>query len=90
MPVQFLPSKTLIASVFVLAACGGSDTRSIDDAALSDTSQGENWLAFGRTLSEQRFSPLRQIDTSNVKDLEIDWFLDLPDKGSMVSTPSGR
>ena len=60
---------------------------SLTTPRLSDESRGEDWLAFGRTLSEQRFSPLRQIDTSNVKDLKVDWFIDLPDKSGLVSTP---
>jgi glucose dehydrogenase len=87
MTVPFIQSKFLTVFAVALAACAGSDSRSINDAALSDTSRGENWLAFGRTLNEQRFSPLQQVDTSNVKDLKVDWFLDLPDKGGLVSTP---
>lgn len=30
----------------------------VDDAAMGDETSGENWLAFGRTYSEQRFSPI--------------------------------
>ena len=40
--------------------------RDLDDAALADESNTEEWLAYGRTYSEQRFSPLTQIDKSNV------------------------
>ena len=32
--------------------------RIVDDAALADEASGDNWLAYGRTYSEQRFSPL--------------------------------
>ena len=75
--------------VALLVACSGSDTGPIEDGALSDTTvaAGANWLAFGRTLNEQRFSPLGQIDTTNVKDLKVDWFIDLPEKSGLVSTP---
>jgi quinohemoprotein ethanol dehydrogenase len=59
----------------------------VDDAAMSDELQGENWLAYGRTYSEQRFSPLDQINTSNVSDLSVDWYLDLPKDRGLVSTP---
>jgi quinohemoprotein ethanol dehydrogenase len=59
----------------------------VDDAALGDETQGENWLAFGRTYSEQRFSPLEQINTSNIADLAVDWYLDLPGERGLVSTP---
>ena len=43
--------------------------------------------AFGRTFSEQRFSPLTQINTANVARLKVDWFIDLPDDRGLVSTP---
>jgi quinohemoprotein ethanol dehydrogenase len=79
--------KRLPILVAIVAACSGSEARTIDDAALSDTAQGENWLAFGRTLNEQRFSPLRQIDTATVNGLKVDWFIDLPDRSGLVSTP---
>jgi hypothetical protein len=50
MPAQVLQSKILIGFVFVvLADCARSDTRSIDDAALSDTSQGAScWHVVAR------------------------------------------
>jgi quinohemoprotein ethanol dehydrogenase len=54
---------------------------------MADESQGENWLAFGRTYSEQRFSPLTQINQSNVGGLELEWYVDLPNSRSLVSTP---
>ena len=68
-------------------ACGDASSRVLDDAALADTTQGADWLAFGRTYNEQRFSPLTRIDTSNVDSLKVDWFLDLPDDRGLVSTP---
>ncbi len=33
----------------------------------------DNWLAHGRTYSEQRFSPLNKINADNVKDLGLAW-----------------
>lgn len=79
------PNWLLFAAA--LFACAGPESRSIEDGALVADSSGENWLAFGRTLSEQRFSPLRQIDATNVANLKVDWFMDLPDKSGLVSTP---
>ena len=64
-----------------------AERRTVDDAALSDNSQGENWLAFGRTYNEQRFSPLTQINDSNVGELAVDWFIDLPSDRDLSSTP---
>ncbi|MDA1370202.1 MAG: PQQ-dependent dehydrogenase, methanol/ethanol family [Proteobacteria bacterium] len=59
----------------------------INDTTMADEAQGENWLAFGRTYSEQRFSPLTQINQDNVGGLNLDWYIDLPDSRSLVSTP---
>ena len=59
----------------------------VDDAALADEPSGAHWLAFGRTYSEQRFSPLARIDTSTVSNLAVDWYLDLPGERGLVSTP---
>jgi quinohemoprotein ethanol dehydrogenase len=59
----------------------------VNDAAMANEADAGNWLAFGRTYSEQRFSPLKQIDSSNVGALKVDWYLDLPDSRSLVSTP---
>ena len=59
----------------------------VDDAAMADESNTEEWLAYGRTHSEQRFSPLTQINRSNVSQLKVDWFIDLPDAVGLVATP---
>jgi len=54
---------------------------------MADESAGENWLAFGRTYSEQRFSPLDQVNAGNVTGLGVDWYMDLPRARGLVSTP---
>jgi quinohemoprotein ethanol dehydrogenase len=59
----------------------------VDDAALGDERTGDNWLAYGRTYSEQRFSPLDQINDATVARLRPDWFLELPNDRGLVSTP---
>ena len=41
----------------------------------SDAERG-NWLAHGRDYGEQRFSPLTQINDSNVEKLGLAWYLD--------------
>ena len=44
---------------------------SISDAALKDADQtGDNWLLHGRDYSNQRYSPLKQINADNVKTLK--------------------
>ena len=59
----------------------------VDDAALSNEASGDNWLAYGRTYSEQRFSPLNQISDASVTRLRPDWVLELTGDRGLVSTP---
>ena len=58
-----------------------------DDKAIADESNTSEWLAYGRTHSETRFSPLQDINMENVDQLKVDWFLDLPNDVGLVSTP---
>ncbi|MEQ8663901.1 MAG: PQQ-binding-like beta-propeller repeat protein, partial [Gammaproteobacteria bacterium] len=59
----------------------------IDDAALANEADGRNWAAYGRTYSEQRFSPLDAINASNVGELGLAWYKDLPNDRSLNGTP---
>lgn len=46
----------------------------VDGERISNAdNESGNWLAHGRTYSEQRFSPLTQIDDDNVQDLGLAW-----------------
>ena len=59
----------------------------IDDTAISNIHQESDWLAYGRTHYERRFGPMKDINTSNVDDLKVDWYLDLHGDVGLVSTP---
>ncbi|MEM7278232.1 MAG: PQQ-binding-like beta-propeller repeat protein, partial [Pseudomonadota bacterium] len=45
------------------------------------------WLAHGRTYSEQRFSPLNQISDENVEQLGLAWSYELPTRRGQEATP---
>ncbi len=76
------------AVVNVLSACAEPEAALvIDDAMLANEDETEDWLAYGRTYSEQRFSPLTQVNASNVSELSVDWYVDLPNDRGLVSTP---
>lgn len=64
-----------------------ADIASIGDAEIADESRTEDWLAYGRTHSEQRFSPLTDVNRHTVSRLGVAWSLDLPDDVGLVSTP---
>ena len=80
-------SATCIFAVALLWGAECFAATRIDDAALKDESNTEEWLAYGRTHSEQRFSPLTQIDATNVGQLKVDWYRDLPEDTGLVATP---
>ena len=54
--------------------------------AAADAEPG-NWLSHGRTYSEQRFSPLGEIDRENVGELGLAWYFDVPTERGMEATP---
>ena len=45
------------------------------------------WMSYGRTWSEQRFSPLTQVDAKNVKRLGLAWYADLNTYRGVDATP---
>jgi alcohol dehydrogenase (cytochrome c)/quinohemoprotein ethanol dehydrogenase len=47
----------------------------------------ENWLTHGRTYSEQRFSPLKQINDTNANRLGLAWYYDLDTNRGQEATP---
>ena len=59
----------------------------IGDAEIADESRTTDWLAYGRTHSEQRFSPLTDIDLDTISRLGVAWYMDLPNDVGLVSTP---
>lgn len=63
--------------------------RPVDDAALKNAARsGDEWLTSGRDYAETHYSPLNQIDASNVKRLGLAWYYDTgSDPGQMEATP---
>ncbi|MGD9602789.1 MAG: PQQ-dependent dehydrogenase, methanol/ethanol family [Gammaproteobacteria bacterium] len=67
---------------------GASAGTYVDGAAIADEAQRENWLSYGRTYSEQRHSPLAEIDDGNVAQLGLAWTMEFPkQQRSLISTP---
>ena len=46
-----------------------------------------NWLTYGRTYDEQRFSPLSSITADNAKQLGLAWYADLDTNRGQQATP---
>jgi quinohemoprotein ethanol dehydrogenase len=64
-----------------------SPTIVVNDKALSDESLVSEWLAYGGTHYERRYSPLQDVNTETVSGLKVEWYLDLPGDNALVSTP---
>lgn len=75
-----------IFSITVSIAVSAEPT-TVNDAVLSKLGDGSDWPAFGHDYSEQRFSPLTEINADNVSKLGVAWSLDLPKDRSLVATP---
>ncbi|MDT7828214.1 PQQ-dependent dehydrogenase, methanol/ethanol family [Pricia sp. S334] len=85
--IRILASTLIILSCI---ACADTDKDSgpIDDARLvqADESPAE-WLSYGRNYSENRYSPLHQINADNVDSLSLAWSLVLGTKRGLEATP---
>jgi quinohemoprotein ethanol dehydrogenase len=54
----------------------------------ANDSQSGAWLSYGRTQSETRYSPLKQIDASNAKRLGLAWYYEMgAGGGNQEGTP---
>src|SRR6266496_4376811 len=80
-PMRFLKSWFLLALLALMAGwiMLAQQPRRVDDALLKTGSKtGEEWVSYGVNWSEQRYSPLKQIDASNVGRLGLAWAYDVP------------
>src|SRR6266540_2599375 len=75
----------LIVATWVMVG----QTRRVDDLALKNAGKtGEEWLTYGLTPGETRYSPLKQIDATNVSRLGLAWSYDVgPGGGGQEATP---
>jgi alcohol dehydrogenase (cytochrome c)/quinohemoprotein ethanol dehydrogenase len=76
----------LLAAIAAAAQDGGPASVKVDGKAIAAGTQG-NWLSYGRSYDEQRFSPLAQIDTGNVGQLGLAWYADVGPGLTQEGTP---
>jgi len=90
------------AAIFSLMGCGmqsersgkatreqaGTQRAAVDGGRIvnADKEPG-NWMSYGRTYSEERFSPLKQINDQNVARLGLAWTFDLDTHRGQEATP---
>lgn len=81
--------KNCLLAAAVLAAPlahGAADTLNAERMRNAER-EANNWLGHGRTYSEQRYSPLRQIDQANVAKLGLAWTYKLDIDRGVEATP---
>ena len=54
---------------------------------IAEEEVGNNWLSYGRSYSEQRFSPLTAINRDSVDRLGLAWYADFESTRAQQSTP---
>src|SRR5215475_11477327 len=79
--------RWLIALLAILAVSVGvfaqQNAKKIDDNALKNAAKNkEEWISYNRDWSETRFSPLDQINATNVSRLGLAWSFDIPNVGA--------
>ena len=63
-----VPALLLVCTLLTIAVT--AQIRRVDDAALKRAGEtGDEWLTYGLTQAETRYSPLTQINTANVSRL---------------------
>lgn len=80
--------KRVIAQLAIAALIGGGSLAAAQSVAdLNNPPPGE-WPQHGRDSAATRFSPLDQINTSNVSDLRLAWARDLDERRHHQGTPT--
>jgi len=96
---KVFPYLAIGAAILSIAGCHakeGSGEQSgrpvspanVDESRMLQAEQEPgNWMSQGRTYSEQRFSPLKQINDQNVGQLGLAWYVDLDIRRGQEATP---
>ncbi|MDB5410245.1 MAG: adh [Rhodospirillales bacterium] len=86
--------RAVIALILYFAAVAIEPARAAESAANVDAvrltgadQDPANWMTYGRTYGEQRFSPLARITADNVKQLGLAWYADLDTDRGQEATP---
>jgi quinohemoprotein ethanol dehydrogenase len=69
----------LAAGVGAFATAGAVElAANVDETRILQAERDSaNWLTYGRTYSEQRFSPLAKIKADKLKQLGLAWYADI-------------
>ncbi|MDB4230873.1 hypothetical protein N9829_03605 [Gammaproteobacteria bacterium] len=74
-----------LLSLLLIFSCSENDSYSA--RVLNADSENESWLLHGRTYDESRFSPLKDINDSNVAGLGLAWSFETGTNRGHETTP---
>ncbi len=78
----------IIAGSWDTTRAAAPETGPVDGARIENAdAEARDWLSYGRTYSEQRYSPLKQINADNAENLSLAWFADLESNRGQEATP---
>jgi quinohemoprotein ethanol dehydrogenase len=82
-------AKLGACGLLLLAACrpAAHDASADKGAAAAKNGVGANWTSRNADAAEDAYSPLTQIDSSNIGRLGLAWSLDLPGEATLEATP---
>lgn len=92
---RLLATASITLLALGLSACSQDKDSSSNQAAyaavdaarlIAADKEPGNWMSHGRTYSEQRYSPLQQIDRDNVDRLGLAWSFDLETERGIEAT----
>jgi len=80
-------TRLLLPASFVLALGALAGAQVTPQRLLRAADEAHNWLTYSGGYFSQRYSALKQLDRSNVKNLEMKWILPNQVFGAWQSTP---
>ena len=78
---------SLVMACILLSSCGPTSSPALDGSSSEAGASPSDWTKHGRTSSEQRFSPLQQINRDTVDGLGLDWSYEFDTSRGQEATP---
>ncbi|NOT64276.1 MAG: PQQ-binding-like beta-propeller repeat protein, partial [Acidobacteria bacterium] len=84
---SLIPSILTILSILSNSSCLIANAQVTYERIRHAEREPHNWLTYSGNYQSHRFSPLRQINTTNVSRLEPAWVYQMRDAGKVEATP---